>query len=123
MKIDHKKDKALLINLSEALNISKTHIRKDDLNYWTISGKMAWIDTDGEYWYIHIGSDTERQWSWVKKSLSWLELRIDGDYEGVLRSNVMPDEIQARIIRKLLRLRTSYTPSNFTKNVRLEGVV
>src|ERR1700742_5024935 len=79
MKIDHKKDKELLINLSKALNISLTHIRKDELNYWNIIGKETFIDTDGEYWYIHIFSTSERKWNACKKSLEWMELRNDGD--------------------------------------------
>lgn len=120
MKVDHKKDKEVLKHLSTALNISKVHIRKDELNYWNIIGKDAWIDTDGMYWYIHL-SATVRQWSIWKKSLSFMELKIDGDEEGVLRLQRMPEENESKIIRKLLRLRQSKMPSNFSKLPRYEG--
>jgi hypothetical protein len=120
MKVDHKKDKEVLLNLSTALNISKTHIHKDELNYWTIIGKEAWIDTDGESWYLHL-SGSVRQWNNWKKALSFMELKIDGDEEGVLCLQRMPDEIESRKIRKLLRLRQSYTPKNFNIQLRQEG--
>lgn len=120
MKINHKKDKELLTKLSTSLNISKTHIHKDELGYWCILGKETWIDTDGVYWYLHITESSNRSWSHCKKSLD-MEVAIDCDGEGVLRSNEMPAERESKIIRKLLGLRTSYTPKNFEKDIRQEG--
>lgn len=116
--LDHKKDKQVLKNLTAALNISKIHIRKDELNYWNIIGKDAWIDTDSVFWYIHLGGSA-RQWSAWKKALFFMELKIDGEDEGVLSLQRMPDETESRVIRKLLRLRTSYTPKNYEENIRL----
>lgn len=120
MKIDHKKDKEVLTNVSTALNISKTHIRKDELNYWNIIGKDAWIDTDGDWWYLHL-SASARQWNVWKKTLSDMEVKIDGEDEGVLALQRMPTETESRVIRKLLRLRQSSMPSNFANLPRYEG--
>lgn len=120
MQVNHKKDRDLLINLTKALNISKSHIRKDELNYWVILGKEACIDTDGEYWYIHL-STSPRKWNNYKKALEWMELMIDGDEEGCLRLQRMPTETESRSIRKLLQLRQSTMPKNFVKYTRQEG--
>lgn len=114
MKVNHKQDKAVLTNLSTALNISKIHIRKDELNYWNIIGKETFIDTDGEYWYIHIFSTSERKWKSCKESLEFMELINDGDDEGVLRMKNMPDFIQSKIIRKLLKLRLASNTKHFS---------
>jgi hypothetical protein len=121
MKPDHKKDKQVLTNLSKALNISKGHICKDELGYWNIIGKEAWIDTDGDFWYIHLSSSV-RQWNIWKRALSFMELKIDGDEEGVLCLQRMPSESESRVIRKLLHLRQSRIPSNFEKDIRQKRV-
>lgn len=123
MKINHKRDKEVLLSLSKALNISKTHIRKDDLNYWVILGKEVWIDTDGELWYLHIHSSSVRKWTFCKKALEWMDLAVDGEDEGVLKAERMPDEKESRVIRKLLQLRQSYIPTGFVKIQPTAGVV
>jgi hypothetical protein len=114
MKVNHKKDKELLLKLSKSLGISKSHIQKDDLNYWCILGKETWIDTDGEFWYLHITESSNRSWNGCKRALD-MEVQIDCDGEGVLRSSEMPTERESKIIRKLLGLRQSYLPLQFSK--------
>lgn len=110
-EVDHKKDRKLLLKLCRALSISRNNIKKDELGYWNIVGKRGKIDTDGEWWYLHIQTGKPRIWHNVKKSLPGMVVAIDGDLEGVLKQESMPDVISSQQIRSTIGVRWAKKPT------------
>jgi hypothetical protein len=110
MKVDHKKDKEYLLGLIESLSISKRNLKRDELGYWNLVGKRAFIDTDGEFWYVRYVRDREepkRRWQKVKTSLQFMGLWQDGDDEGAFRLHRYPSPEEAQKIRKIVGFTTT----------------
>lgn len=101
MKIDHKKDKGLLLTLCDYLFISKRNLKKDELGYWRLIGRKGYIDTDGEYWYARIECKSSTTWKNVKNTAQFMQIWQDGDDEGALRLLRYPSKEEAQIIRKI----------------------
>lgn len=98
-------DKKYLKLLTKALDVSEGRIKLDECGDWNIFGKRGKIFTDTEYWYLYTSTETDRQWTYTKKHLSFMELHQDGDSEGVLRLSRMPFREEARTVRKVIGLR------------------
>lgn len=100
-------DKKYLQKLSSYLFTSYQRIKLDECGDWNIFGKKGKIFTETKFWYIYIDADSKRQWNNAKRKLSFMIVSQDGDDEGILKLDRMPNPEEAKIIRKLLGLRIS----------------
>ncbi len=124
MKHNKLVDKKVLQDLVKALSITRKKsgrsvIQKDIYGDYIIKSEYGFLYSDGRYLYISIVETVEnkfktRQWTWVKKELPFMEFWQDGDIEGVLRLERMPNSEEAEKIRNVmnLRKRSSYTPTS-----------
>lgn len=101
MKIDHKKDRELLLTLCGYLFISKRNLKRDELGYYRLVGRRGFIDTDGKYWYARIECKSKVVWNNVKNTAQFMEIWQDGDDSGALRLPTHPSKEEAQIIRKI----------------------
>lgn len=102
---DRSEDKRLLQQLSDSLETSYQRIRLDECGDWNIFGRKGKISTDTKLWYVYIPGQTKRQWNAAKHKLKFMEVSQDGDEEGILKLERMPNLEEAKIIRKVLGLR------------------
>lgn len=105
IKLDHKADRKLLVELCQHLEISKNNIKRDELGYWNIVGKKSWIDTDSVSWYVRVSCKSITAWRRVKEALPDMVLWQDGDAEGALKLLRHPTEEEAQKIRKYIGFR------------------
>lgn len=104
---DRQQDKRYLKKLALSLDISEGRIKLDECGDWNIVGLRGKINTDTEFWYLLPKLDSPRKWNNTKKNLSWMEVHIDGDFEGILKSNRMPSRDEAMMVRKVIGMRPS----------------
>lgn len=105
MNTDKTEDKKYLVKLARALDVSEKRIRLDDYRDWNIVGTRGHISTEGDFWYLYTECESERKWTFTKKSLSFMEVSQDGDSEGILKLARMPFRDEARAVRKVIGLR------------------
>lgn len=105
--MDKPRDKTYLKALLNCLKISKSKIKLDECHDYVVEGTGGKIYTVGAYWYIYFDAKTPRKWVEVKKKLSWMEVQNDGDWEGIFRADFPPNDEQAAIVRKILKIRIS----------------
>jgi hypothetical protein len=98
-------DKAYLAQLTVALDAAPSQLRRDACGDWMLLGSRGHISTDGRGWYVYLGFETPRQWTFAKRRLLFLEVWQDGDCEGILRSSAMPTAEQAELVRAAIGLR------------------
>lgn len=131
MKEHKKEDKAYLVKLIKALDVSLKRLKRDGCNDWNIVGIRGHISTDQEYWYLYIECETNKKWTYTKKHLAFMEVHQDGDSEGILKLSRMPFREEARTVRKVIGLRpkTVLTEEGRAQLVRMrntplsEGVI
>lgn len=109
-RTNHKADRDLLLDLVDALNVSKNRLRRDECSHWNIVGRRGHVCTDGAGMYVFLACKTKRRWESAKRELG-LIVTQDGDDEGVMRLDERPSEPQAETLRRLLGLRKSIRPS------------
>lgn len=79
----------------------------DEYNAKCIYGKKGYLGdrskiyTDGTYWYLFLQS---ARWKKVKKELSFMEVQIDGDDEGVLRLDRYPNSKEIKLVKERMGL-------------------
>ena len=110
-RTNHKADRELLLGLVDALNVSKSRIRRDECGDWNIVGRRGHISSDGTAAYVFMSCKTGRRWKAAKRDLG-LVVSQDGDDEGVLRLDTPPTESEAETLRRLLGLRRSVRSSD-----------
>ena len=120
IKLDHKADRKLLVELCEYLEISKNNLKRDELGYWNIIGKRGHIDTDSVYWYVRVSCRSKTVWRRVKESLPAMVLWQDGDDEGALRLQRYPSEEEAQKIRKIVGFTVSRKLTEEQKKILIE---
>jgi hypothetical protein len=103
-------DKAHLVELFNALDVSPKVLRRDVYGRWILRGRElgCYVSTwDDKSWYIVIASErfTVRQWSAHKRRLSFCELTQEGDVEGCFRLSRLPTQSEAEVIRNIVGLR------------------
>jgi hypothetical protein len=100
--------KARILALAEALDVSvATSVRRDECNDWRIVGRNGHIYADGDRFLIvcHPGRNTAHRWMNLKRNLSFCRVTQDGDDEGCLQLDRLPDEREAEEIRDAIHVR------------------
>ncbi len=105
IRLDHKADRKLLLELCNHLEISKNNLKRDGLDYWNLFGRRGKIDTDSVFWYLRVSCNSKRTWRRVKESLPTMVLWQDGDDEGALRLQRYPTKEEAQKIRNIVGFR------------------
>jgi len=114
-RTNRKADRESLIALTEALQVSKSNLRRDSCGDWNIIGRRGHISTDGVWQYVYLQPGSRRKWEAAKRILAFLIVTQDGDDEGVLKIAGTPTPEQAGLLRKHLGLRKT---SPLTKEQR-----
>lgn len=117
IKLDHKADRRLLLELCKHLQISKNNLKRDELGYWYLIGKRGHIDTDSVSWYVRVSCKSTTAWRRVKEALPDMVLWQDGDAEGALKILRHPTEEEAQKIRKYIGFRRSQPLSEKEKEI------
>jgi len=100
-----KADRELLLALADALQVSKSNLRRDPCGDWNIFGRRGHISTDGIATHIYLQPGTKRRWEKAKRSLGFLTVTQDGDDEGTMKMVDLPTAGQAGLVRKLVGMR------------------
>ncbi len=99
------RDKRIMTDLSDALEISRRELHLDSCGDWCIMGRNGWINPGARAWFLMISAKSKRAWSATKKKLSFMELLKDGDEEGHFCLARLPTLEEAAILRKVVGLR------------------
>lgn len=119
------KIKPELEQLIEALNCSLTARVKDECGDWRIVGRRGHIYAEPEGFYIFHDAGSKRGWANAKWEMRFCKVTQDGDDEGFLFLDHLPDRQEAHVIldrigirrRKVLsdkereRLKTAFKPA------------
>lgn len=102
---NREKDKKLLLQLTENLDISKDRLKVDECGDWNIIGRKGKIFTDSKFWYVFVEETGKIRWNNIKIKLKFMELTQDSDDEGILRLERMPSYKEGEELRNILGLR------------------
>jgi hypothetical protein len=100
-------DKAQLQTMLVALDAAHSQLRVDACRTWTIRDKRGYAATrsDGKWWPIYCSPGSARKWNKIRQALSPLgRCAQDGDDEGIIRIDQLPNPEQAAVIRKAIGL-------------------
>jgi hypothetical protein len=114
--------KARILVLAEALDVSVARVRHDECGDPRIVGRDGHIYADGSAGFLiacHPGRDTAHRWMNVKRRLRFCHVTQDGDDEGCLRLDHLPDQREAEEIRAAIHVRRKMHISA-TQRVALE---
>jgi hypothetical protein len=100
-----------------ALNASKSQLRRDGCGDWRITGTQGYVYADGAGFLLGVTRQSIRGWNAAKKLLPFCRLTQDGDDEGCLHLDRLPDTEEARTIRAVLgiRKRMEYSPDDLAR--------
>ncbi|ANY80637.1 hypothetical protein BB934_22380 [Microvirga ossetica] len=103
-------DKAHLVCLRDAIDVSPAALRLDDCRLWTLKGKRGYVSSWGAgAFLLTVGCRSPQAWTWAKKRLlGWsglVDVTQDGDDEGVFHLHRLPIPGEAEDIRALVGLR------------------
>lgn len=112
-----------LKTLQIALEAASTTLRRPYCREWLgdyqINGKRGHVLSDGNSFYFYHFAHSKLAWTWAKRAFSFGILTQDGDDEGIFKLNRLPSEIEAKTIRKYLRIqRTQSARLNAADNFR-----
>ena len=94
-----------LLTLAAALGASLRQLTRDECGDYRIQGQRGHIYVDGEGYLLVIHAGTARMWTEAKRALHRCQVTQDGDDEGCLHMDHLPDEKEAAEIRHYLKLR------------------
>lgn len=93
-------------SLLAALDASPLALRRDTCGHWAINGKQGLVFADGAGFLIVVRTDgSPRRWSFVKKRLAFCRITQDGDDEGALHLDRLPDTGEADLLREAVGIR------------------
>src|SRR5262249_42065960 len=98
-------DREKLVNLTTALKASVTTLTRDDCGDWQLKGQRGHIYVDGNGYLLVIYAGTARMWGSIKERLSFCRVTQDGDDEGCLHLDHLPNKEEAAKVRACLKLR------------------
>jgi hypothetical protein len=99
-------DRAALLKLADALQVTKTSLRRDPCGDWNLFGRRGHVFTDGAGGlYVYLRLETKRHWESAKRNLAFMVLRQDGDDEGVFKICDDLSADQAGVLRRYVGLR------------------
>jgi hypothetical protein len=106
---DRKQLDALLV----AVNGAMKALRRDECGDYTITGSRGTIRAcDGKY-FVYIPSGSARAWTFAKRALASLATPSqDGDEEGILTFDRMPNADEAETLRSYIGLRQTRPPDH-----------
>lgn len=125
------KIKPELEQLIIALECSLTARVKDECGDWRVVGRKGHIYVEPEGFYIYHDAGSKQAWTWAKKTLAFCKVTQDGDEEGMLLLDRLPDPMEAEVIRGQLgirklkvisdkereRLKTAFKPLEFREKL------
>jgi hypothetical protein len=114
-----------LLKLVEALGARDSTLRRDECGDWRINGKLGhiyavpsipWGGMEGkEGFQIYFrGAEefeeptTSKAWTYAKEALHFCYVALDGDAEGILFLDHLPNKQEAQVIRDKLRIPKSF---------------
>jgi hypothetical protein len=100
-----------------ALNASRPQLRRDECGDWRINGSSGYIYADGSEFLLGVQCQSPRAWTFAKRQLAFCRVTQDGDDEGCLHLDHLPDIAEAQTIRTVLgiRKRRDMTPESLAK--------
>ena len=98
-------DRKLLLALCSHLNVSSRRLARDDCGDWIVPHGRGNIQANGSDWIIFIELRSKRQWSSIKRQLTFMRVISDGDQEGRLTLDRMPTCEEAATVRAILGLK------------------
>ena len=104
MSIDRERLVALLNALDASPRCLERPVCRGWIGDWQITGKHGHAMTDDTAYLIYAQA-TPRRWTSIKQSLAFCKLTQDGDDEGILCLNRLPNEAEAEAIRDALGFR------------------
>jgi hypothetical protein len=116
----HRGDRAGLETLLAAVNGAMNALRRDACGDWTITGSRGTIRASGGKFYVYIPSGSAKAWTYAKRALASFALPSqDGDEEGILTFERMPDADEAETLRSYIGLRQTRDVSpDLAQNLR-----
>ena len=111
-------DRAQLLTLVKALDVSVLRLRRDECGDHRINGKRGHIYRDGAGFLLYVTTgESKRRWTNTKQRLGFCRVTQDGDDEGCLHLDRLPTRAEAGLIRQALRIRRRL-PSSVIVNLR-----
>jgi hypothetical protein len=104
MSIDRERLVALLEALDASPRCLERPVCRGWVGDWQITGKHGHATTDGTGYLLYAHA-TPRRWTSIKQSLSFCKLSQDGDDEGILCLDRLPNEAEAKALRDALGVR------------------
>lgn len=98
--------KARIVAIAEALDVSARSVRNDPCGDPRITGRDGHVYADGADFLIvcHPGR-TATRWHNIQRNLSFCHVTQDGDDEGCLQLDRLPNEREAEEIRAAIHVR------------------
>lgn len=122
----HVRQRRQLLDLVTALGVRPSTLRRDDCGDWAIFGKYGHIyavpldRTATAEGYQIVCSE---HWAFAKRRLAFARVTQDGDRDGCLMLDRMPDQAESTLIRDVLgiaKARACGTPSEAQLRAREE---
>jgi hypothetical protein len=113
-------ERARLEALSAVLDASPRAFRRDQCGDYTVIGKLGHIYTHDQGFVLYVTAPgSPRRWTLVKRRLAFCSLTQDGEDEGCLYLDRLPEPAEAELIREALRIRKRRRLSPEQPNARM----
>ena len=107
-------DREHLATLLTVIEAASNSLYRPNCRGWIgdyqINGRRGHIITDGVSFYLYVTCNSKLAWTYAKKALSFATLTQDGDDEGMLRLDRLPDPEEAELIRRYCGIRKTQPP-------------
>src|SRR5262249_41773734 len=105
-------DREQLIKLTTALKVSLTQLTRDECGDWQIKGLRGHIHVHGDGYLLVARARTARMWASIKERPRFCRVTQDGDDQGCMHLNRLPNKEEAATVRACLKLRKrrGYSP-------------
>jgi hypothetical protein len=97
-------DRRTLLELAQVLNCRDSALRRDECGDWRIGGSKGHIYAGSEGFQIFVLGWSTKGWNLAKEALAFAKVTQDGDDEGGLILDRLPDEAEAALIRHWVRI-------------------
>src|SRR4029077_584757 len=97
-------DRRTLLELAQIINCRDSALRRDECGDWRINGSKGHIYAVPEGFQIFVMGWSTNGWNRAKKALEFAKVTQDGDDEGGLILDRLPNEAEAALIRYWVKI-------------------